>query len=177
MNIFLNGTSSSGKTAIARVLQHNLPGPYIVYSRDVFHQTLPPEFWHDANLRQSAGPALFKGFHLSIAAFAKAGVPVIVDHVLNQKGWGVECAEALTGIPTLFVGVTCPLDVVEERERGREDRDIGLARSQIDVVHAHGPYDLTVDTSEKTAEECAQIIAERFAQGDFSALNALLKDA
>ncbi len=175
MNIFLNGASSAGKTSIARSLQRQLSGPYIVYSRDMFHQTLPPEFWHDSDLRKQAGPSLFKGFHLSMAAFAEAGVPIIIDHVLNQNGWAVECAEVLDGIPTLFVGVMCPLDILKERERAREDRDEGLARSQIEKVHSHGAYDFTVDTSKNSAVNCARKIAERFSQGNFKALNNILR--
>lgn len=66
-----------------------------------------------------------------------------------------ECARVLGRYPALFVGVYCPLAVVEQRERDRQDRTLGQARSQFHKVHAHGIYDLTVDTSQMTTEACA----------------------
>jgi chloramphenicol 3-O phosphotransferase len=55
----------------------------------------------------------------------------------------------------LFVGVRCTLDELEHRERTRADRRIGLAKQQYAIVHAHGVYDLDVDTSIYSPIECA----------------------
>lgn len=54
----------------------------------------------------------------------------------------------------LFVGVRCPLAVLEQRERDRGDREIGLARYQFDRVHRHGIYDLELNTSVLSVAEC-----------------------
>ncbi len=95
MIVSLNGTSSSGKSSIARELQQKLPGPYILFVRDDFRQMLPPAFWHDPDMRRQTGSGLFRGFQMSIAGFVRAGVPLIVDHVINQPEWGAELDEVL----------------------------------------------------------------------------------
>jgi chloramphenicol 3-O phosphotransferase len=58
------------------------------------------------------------------------------------------------------VAVRCPLEELLRRERARGDRSAGTAAAQYDVVHAHGDYDIEVDTSTHTADECARQIAE-----------------
>jgi chloramphenicol 3-O phosphotransferase len=71
------------------------------------------------------------------------------------------------------VGVHCPLDVVWERRRiswgqERESADADL-RAAVErwqeAVHAHGPYDVEVDTSVLGPAHCADIIATRLADG------------
>lgn len=69
------------------------------------------------------------------------------------------------GLPALFVGVHCPLDVLEQREMERQDRTLGQARAQFPLVHAHGAYDLEVDTSVASAEACAVEIKRRLEDG------------
>jgi chloramphenicol 3-O phosphotransferase len=54
-----------------------------------------------------------------------------------------------------MVGVFAPLAVLEERERLRKDRILGLARWQFDRVHQGIDYDLAVDTSVESPESCA----------------------
>jgi chloramphenicol 3-O phosphotransferase len=58
--------------------------------------------------------------------------------------------------------VHAPLNVLEERERQRGDRLIGLARWQYDRVHEGMTYDLEVDTASVSALECAELIRQKF---------------
>ncbi|MGO4842853.1 hypothetical protein AB4144_62330, partial [Rhizobiaceae sp. 2RAB30] len=51
------------------------------------------------------------------------------------------------------VGVFAPLDVLEDRERRRGDRLIGLARWQYERVHRDMVYDLEVDTGRSSPDE------------------------
>jgi chloramphenicol 3-O phosphotransferase len=46
----------------------------------------------------------------------------------------------------LSVGVTCPIDILEQREHARGDRVLGRARGLAEVVHSFMSYDVTVDT-------------------------------
>jgi chloramphenicol 3-O phosphotransferase len=46
---------------------------------------------------------------------------------------------------------------LDRRERGREDRPVGLARSQAGV-YAHGEFDIAVDTTSTGPTECAMTI-------------------
>ena len=58
----------------------------------------------------------------------------------------------------LFVGVKCPLHILERREKARKNRVSGLARYQFNRVHKSAVYDVEVDTSEITAAQAARKI-------------------
>lgn len=116
------------------------------------------------------GHALISGMHQSVAAVAGLGHGVVVDHVLWEPGWLPECVALWRDFPVLFVGVRCPLPVLETRELARGDRSAkGVVRWQYGRVHEHGgrplPYDLEVDTSELTPHECAGRILDRWLTG------------
>ncbi|MEQ0777760.1 chloramphenicol phosphotransferase [Paraburkholderia tropica] len=98
-----------------------------------------------------------RGMRHAIVALASEENNLIVDEVLlgNEKR---VYAPLFEPFQLVTVGVYCPLHVLEERERQRGDRLIGLARWQYDKVHAGMTYDVTVDTSEATPEQCAQVI-------------------
>lgn len=108
---------------------------------------------------------LVLGMHQALATFAACGNNIIFDHVLWEAGWLSECLRLLEGVEVLFVGVRCPLDVVEQRERDRGNRFLGQARGHFDIVHAHRIYDLEIDTSVSTPEEGALEIVERLKNG------------
>jgi chloramphenicol 3-O phosphotransferase len=101
--------------------------------------------------------------HHAIAALSRCGNNVLADHVLVEPDWVVECAQLFVGLPAYLVGVRCPLDVLEERERSRRDRTLGQARKQFELVHAHGVYDLEVDTSTEDVDECVRRIVAMLA--------------
>jgi chloramphenicol 3-O-phosphotransferase len=172
--ILLNGTSSSGKTSIVRALQDRLAEPYLEAGLDKFIWMLPRRYldrplWDDVlGLAVTAGDAghrLVAGMHRTILALSEAGLNLIADHVLVEAAWLDECARLFSDPPALLVGVRCPLAVLEERERARKDRTLGQARAQFDAVHAHGRYDVEVDTSVSTAAECAEQILAWLASG------------
>jgi chloramphenicol 3-O phosphotransferase len=60
-----------------------------------------------------------------------------------------------------LIGLNCPLDVLEQREKDRTDRTLGQARAQFEVIHKYAKYDLEQDTSKLTVEECAEKVIER----------------
>jgi chloramphenicol 3-O phosphotransferase len=172
--IYLNGTSSSGKSSIARALQERTDELYLHVQLDVFMQMVPPHGWERADgmvltflpaygAQVDFGPVcqpLFSGFHRSLAALASAGNQLIVDDVLLEDRWLREALEALVEHEVCFVGVHCPVEVAEARERQRSDRAEGVARGQYDQVHRHGVYDVEVDTSLLTPQACAERILE-----------------
>jgi chloramphenicol 3-O phosphotransferase len=173
--VVLNGASSSGKTSILRALQELMPEPYLDAGIDKFIWMLPKRFldrplWDEVlGLNLRAGPVghlLFSGMHHAIAALPRAGNHVVADHVLVEPRWAAECAELFAGLPAYLVGIRCPLEVLEQREKQRKDRTWGQAREQFEAVHAHGVYDLEVDTSLHSPQECAQQIRARLQAGD-----------
>ncbi len=161
--IFLNGNSSSGKTTIAKALQESLSEPYMHLSGDDFIGMYPQWIWGPKGGKEMYLrflPAIISGLHGCVAALASSGNHIILDHVLQEKEWLKECVEKWAGLDVLFVGIKCPLEIVEQREQGRRDRNIGTARSQYECVHSHELYDLEVDTSILTVEECVARITE-----------------
>jgi len=172
--IILNGTSSSGKTSIVRALQDILDEPFLDAGIDKFIWMLPRRYldrplWDKVlGLATEAGPLghrLMSGMHQAIAALSRAGNNVVADHVLVERRWLEECTRIFSELPALFVGVRCPLEVLERREAMRKDRTLGQARAQFHLVHVHGIYDLEVDTSESSAEACALEIKRRLEDG------------
>lgn len=169
--ILLNGTSSAGKTTIAKVLQQIMDEPYLHVPVDSFGAMTPGpdkigEF--GSCLWQSVFNQVLSGFHHSVAALAEAGSNLIVDHVLLQgvepQNWLAQCLDVLAPFTVYFIGVHCPLDELRRRERERGDRAEGQAEGQLSRVHQHGVYDLEVDTSVLSAEQCALKIKELVAR-------------
>ncbi|MFC5956138.1 chloramphenicol phosphotransferase CPT family protein [Streptomyces pratens] len=158
--IFLNVTSSSGKSSIARELLGILDdGVFSHLAVDGFNamrtkRPLAPEDL-DTALRRTR-----MGFHRSIAAMAEVGNDVVVDHVLSEPWRLADCLAVLRPEDVLFVGVHCSPDELARREKARGDRPPGLAALQYELVHQHGDYDVECDTSTTTPRECAELIKD-----------------
>lgn len=168
--IFLNGTSSSGKTTLLKALQKKLPEPYLDMGIDKFIWMLPSRYldrplWDDVLGRaHHSGPlglTLFSGMHHAIAAAASRGNNILADHVFVEKAWVDECANLFAGMNAYLIGVKCPLEVVEQREADRKDRTLGQAKLQYEVIHKYTKYDLELDTSKLAIEECINKVIER----------------
>ena len=167
--IFLNGTSSSGKSTLARALQARLPEPHMHVAIDAFFHMYPERIWNatrqeDDDAFRRLVPVVVSGVQRSAAALAEAGNHLIVDHVLENPAWLRECVARWAVLDVLFVGVRCPLDVARQREAERGDRAPGLAAYQFGRVHAHGVYDVEVDTSVLDADACVTRIVEALAR-------------
>ncbi|GAA1351522.1 chloramphenicol phosphotransferase CPT family protein [Streptomyces beijiangensis] len=162
--VFLNGTSSSGKSSIADELVGLLDGPpYYRMAVDGFLRMTTLREEHTSDL-DAVLRRMRAGFHRSVAAMASAGNDVIVDHVLSEPWRLADCLEVLPGADVLFVGVHCPLAELERREAARGDREAGIAALQFGRVHAHGLYDVECDTGTTSARDCALLIRKALAE-------------
>lgn len=83
---------------------------------------------------------------------------IVLDLVLRDLSVLDECIAALSPRRTFVIGVSCPLDMLEQRERARPDRGGGMARSQFGHPAYLRPYALRIDTSTCTPEEGARRI-------------------
>ncbi len=163
--IFLNGTSSSGKSTIAQKLQTLLvERDWPILAVDDFLRMLPPESLSDKERLKANALKLAPTIHQAIVAFVKNGIPVIVDHVLEHPAWIRDYQMVATDLKTIFVKIDCPLVTLEKREKLREDRAIGLAQRQYEIVHRGVPYNLEVNTDELSAEKCCQKIIDFIAK-------------
>jgi chloramphenicol 3-O phosphotransferase len=128
---------------------------------------LRPPLWDEVLGRATAagdvGQRLANAMHHAIAALARAGSNVVADHVLVERAWVDECAYLFADLPAYLIGVFCPLELLEQREKTRRNRTWGQARAQYAIVHTHTLYDLEVDTGMDSAEACAQQIMARLA--------------
>jgi chloramphenicol 3-O phosphotransferase len=154
--IFLNGTSSSGKTTIG----------HHPSTTDGFLWVFPHGDTHVSEIR--VGPAALRlcaDMYGAAAALATTGNDVIIDDVVVDSRVLEAAVTSLHPFNVLFVGVRCPMDVAEGRARARGDRFQGLVNAHYTLVHAHGRYDLDIDTSMLTPMECATHIKERLQNG------------
>lgn len=123
-------------------------------------------------------PALYAAMYDSIAAHSRGGLNVIVDVGHHDPEVLADCARRLDGLPVLFVGVRCPIEVImERRNRGQEGREGVYATGSIaeavpapvrlwqERVHTPGHYDIEVETSVLSPAECATVIRRRLDSG------------
>ncbi len=108
-------------------------------------------------------------FHRALPILASGGFLLVVDHVFEQPAWREACLAALADSSPWLVAVRCALPVLEERERRRGDRRLGLAAWQHLRVHDGAVYDVEVDTTAHSPAECAgQILAALASRGPFA---------
>lgn len=170
--VLLHGTSSSGKTTVARAVQTLSDEPWVRFGIDAFWNAVD-ERWMEhgpraaegfawmENARIVPGPVgkrLAAGMRAAVAACARAGNDMLVDDVFVDPTWLDGWHRELKGLEYLLVGVVAPLDVLEERESARGNRIAGEARFQFNVIHSGIEYDVTVDTAQQSPEECARAI-------------------
>ena len=94
----------------------------------------------------------------AVRTLVDGGNAVIFDHVLHDRAMYQSFRRATEGLDVFKVGVTCPLEILETRERARGDRVLGRARGLADVVHAFCDYDVMVDTGGADTDACADAI-------------------
>lgn len=101
---------------------------------------------------------LLHGHYHCMRELALTGNNLIVEVVLEAHGLLEECVKNLQDLNAYFVGVRCPLAEIERREIERGDRVSGMAKGQFNKVHVHNIYDIEIDTSIQSPQECAQTI-------------------
>jgi chloramphenicol 3-O phosphotransferase len=183
--VILNGTPRSGKSSIATAIQNTFDGVWMNLGVDWFKQMTPERYQPGIGLRPGGERPdlepliviLYHAMYEAIALHSRLGLNVVVDvghHDAYSVPLGIlpNCARLLTGLPVLFVGVRCPLEVIMERRRatwyvdGTDDGSIpGPVSLWQQVVHVPGIYDLEVDTSVLSSEECAEAIRQRLENG------------
>ena len=154
--IVLNGPSSSGKSSISKALQDRLNECYLHFQQDAFWDMVP-----DGVAANSENFPLIKYAVIdSVYALLIRGHNVIMDTVSMPEHMEF-LKEKLSDFDANIVAVTADLDVLQKRELDRGDRIIGLSQSQHDLIHEGTEYDLIVNTSDKTAEQSAELILRK----------------
>ena len=161
--ILLNGASSSGKSTLARALQAELEEPFWHFSIDHLNAAgvLPEEriargefVWRDQR------PRFFEGFHRCLPALAAAGNNLIVEHIIETAEWMQRLLGLLRPFDVFFVGVHCPLEELERRERERGNRRLGDARVDFETTHTFvDGYDFEIQSTRPNADNVRALIA------------------
>lgn len=174
--IYLNGPSSSGKTTLAKALQHAFEEPFLHVGIDKIIGWMPEKVndwtggetpigysWkkgEDASgnpiQELQTGPyakKIGKTFQEVVLALAKMGHRIIIDDVSFGKQQLDEWKKTLKNFRILWVGINAPLLVLEQREKERGNRIPGSARGQFHKVHVDATYDLEIDTYHATVTE------------------------
>ena len=185
--VILNGAPRSGKSSIVTVIQETFDGPWMNLGVDVFVREVTPDRYRpgmglrpgeEGNELAPLVPVFFAALYDSIAAHSRAGLSVVVDVGHHDAKILADCARRLAGLPVLFVGVRCPIEVVMQRRNagqvGREGQyAIGSETEPVPPpvkrwqreVHIPGIYDVEVDTSVLSPEECAAVIRRHLDDG------------
>ena len=168
--IFLNGTTSAGKTSTLHMLQNIMIEPYLEVGIDKFLWMLPRRYFHKplwddvlgkANQTGEMGHKLIHAMHHTILTLSNQGIDVLADHVLIDQLWLEELVCMFHDKTAYLIGIKCPLDVLEQRELARhKERTPGAAIKQLDIIHAHDVYDFEVDTSKQDIEDTAMLIKD-----------------
>jgi len=183
--IILNGTPRSGKSSIATVIQNTFEGVWMNLGVDQFMQMIPERYQPGIGLRPGGERPdlehlvmiMYQAMYEAVAIHSRLGLNVVVD-VGHHDGYSVplgilpRCARILDGLPVLFVGVRCPIEIVMQRRLATWNvgyTDNGLVPKPVSLwqqlVHLPGIYDLEVDTSLIKPEESANLILQRLEDG------------
>lgn len=108
------------------------------------------------------GEKVIYGMNSAIAAYAHNGCNVIVDYIAYKKEWIDDLQDKLKDMPTCWVKVAIPLDVLESREAARGTSPQGHARSHYNYVYWDIAYDFEVDSNAQSAVEIAQTVKDFF---------------
>lgn len=194
--IILNGTPRSGKSSIAAAIQTSFDGIWMNMGVDRFMSMTPAQYQPGIGLRpggerpdlEAIIPQLYQAMYEAIAAHSRLGMNVVVDvghHDSYSQPLAIlpRCARILVGLPALFIGVRCPIEVIMQRRH-----DTGWETPALDgpipapvlrwqeEVHKPGIYDLEVDTSLHSPVECAELIRQHLTHGPPATALARLKE-
>ncbi|MGJ8527518.1 chloramphenicol phosphotransferase CPT family protein [Maritalea sp.] len=159
--IFLHGASSSGKSTLARQLQSIIEEPFWHISIDHLRDAgvLPSERIANGDFNWSLmRKNFFNGYHNSLAAYARAGNNLILEHILDTKGWIEELTVLFEPFDVFFVGIHCPLDELRKREMARGNREIGSAAKDFENIHEGLTYHLEIDTNLGVDENAKRLL-------------------
>jgi chloramphenicol 3-O-phosphotransferase len=137
--IVVDGAVGAGKSTLMQRFAETEDTPWVVFDELDFGRI------HTRHLiwRETCGP-LYPGFLAGIAALAAKGNQVIMSSSgLPQAAF----LDALAAIPTLYVGLECPLRELLERNHAREGRWAGQSEESFAGFTRNGwRFDLLLDS-------------------------------
>lgn len=153
--IVLHGPTSAGKSSLAKALQDSAPVPAFHVALDAFVTMSRRRDMRTPQEQRQAYHLHCENLRTTLAGLVNTPFGIIVDLVLRDEPELQEIFRVLSHRPMYLVGVRAPLEVLEERERRRDDRAPGMAREQSANPAFDRDYDLVIDTSRHSPDEGA----------------------
>ena len=155
--ILLNGPSSSGKSTLSRALQTQIRQErnqqYGIISIDDFMKIATDETIYEDDVFE-----INEDMCRAAAEILKESSGVIIDHVITSARIFEQLLDLLGEFQIRTVHVSCPLEVLLQREQARGNRCIGSAEASYTYLYPQDGYDLTVDNAAMAPEENAALI-------------------
>lgn len=156
--IILNGTSSSGKSTLAKLIQSMSAIDYLHMSLDAFWNMTPSHIPANSINFPKIKLAMVK----SVKGLIDTGHYVVVDSIFSGEKTQQEFLSELSSFDLCFIKVECPLVELIRREKERGNRKIGLAESQLLTTHDKVNYDFVIDTSAGDVKQQVETILNSF---------------
>jgi chloramphenicol 3-O-phosphotransferase len=206
--IIVSGTSGAGKSTTCAAFAKRSAEPYLMFGMDLLVGTLFPPQYTIFGAKRAEGyggntfgaamgwPAV-KAMHAMIAAAARSGQNMIVDHLMFVDPPILQdCIWAMRDVPVLFVNLQPPKEILARRVTEREvvlpapmveaaggmDGVVRLGAELAALVpwfydHAYQNdcYDLTIDSSQLTPDGVCALIERRLHAGPAIAFAELRK--
>src|SRR5262249_19909591 len=115
--VVLNGPSSAGKTTIALAVRDRLAPSSAVVSLDHFFPCVHPAHPKTWRVFSTLAHATFA----TAVSLASGGLSVVVDTVFERPESLQTARQMLAHRPYFLVAITCPVEILESRERARGD--------------------------------------------------------
>ena len=175
--IILNGTSSAGKSTVAKELK-NMLNNYFLTSIDDFmtglpdslhgysDQSDPGDYACHTKLSEDGrvildftitpkGYLWFGRFLKGIDAMCSEDVGIIFDMIVPDEKMLLFLADHLKNHEVYFVCIRCTEEIRKQREAQRGDRGVGMYLLNADYIYNHCRHDIEVDTSMQSAHSAA----------------------
>jgi chloramphenicol 3-O-phosphotransferase len=202
--LIVTGTTGSGKTTTCKQFVAQAEALWLHFGIDLFLGTIVPRKFVDGGPRDHEGVhmaavdvadpdgarhlvlgelgwGMIAAFHRMVAAAARAGQNVALDHITSlDPAILQDCLRTLHGLPVFFVALRPPAEILPLRIDsrleavaeilGREHAQRNNANTKLASeyigreIFSHDIFDLVVDTHAHRPEEVAGIIARALTQ-------------
>jgi chloramphenicol 3-O phosphotransferase len=182
--LFVNGASSAGKTTLIRAVQDLVSVPYLHVGLDHCFASVPEPWGGGGPGRYSAagfayesciragdglpqtsiavgpvGAVMLAAYRRSLVTLLQHGCRLAIDELLLSDDIGADYLTLLAPYDVQFVLMTADVDCLEKRCVARNYRP-GFGRwSLMAGDRLPRSYDLALDSSRMSAQECAALVA------------------
>lgn len=180
MIIVINGTSSVGKSSIAKEIHLMTKRPFVTFCMDGFFSMLNPRFdglgvdhlrnrdgdfklgFYTSDISQGyrievgeLGQKLDFAMAQCVAVCANRGLNLVVPTVISSKELFHHYKFSFQKFESFFVYVDCDRDEIKRRETSRDDRLKGTSLDLLDRFETKNDHDLIIDSTTKSPKELA----------------------